>query len=86
MNQPVPQPEIPQATWAERNPIIVAAPRTADRNMNDAQASAGNDHTWAQADLEDPDQPVPYTLTAKAEALFARETDTAAEPDLEAGS
>ena len=54
--------------------------------MNDTQASARNDCTRAQADLEDADQPVPYTLTAKAEARFARETDTAAGPDLEAGS
>ncbi len=44
------------------------------------------DCTWAHTDLQDADQPVPYTLTAKAEALLARQADTTAGPDAEAGS
>jgi hypothetical protein len=61
---------------------------TADHaHQNQRIAAAGSDDcTWAQADLGDADQPVPYTLTAKAEALLADEADTTAQPDPEAGS
>lgn len=67
--------------WPPTDPVMAVSGRAMFAPPMFAAAEPG-DCTWTQADLEDADQPVPYTLTAKAEALLAH----AADPDAGAGS